>query len=109
MIDPSKIKNPELQCFSLKYLSEMEVVLDKTLNELIGDRANKELAEEIQDGIMKNKMLMEKRKGSTTPEQYRTVVLNNIEQDTKLHEIYKKLNLPELQQFILGRIKIMKL
>lgn len=56
-VDPNKIKNPELQCFSLKYLSEMEVILDKTLNELVGDKANKNLAEEIQDSIMKNKMV----------------------------------------------------
>lgn len=56
-VDPNKIKNPELQCFSLKYLSEMEAILDKTLNELVGDKANKNLAEEIQDSIMKNKMV----------------------------------------------------
>lgn len=43
-----------------------------------------------------------------TPEQYRTLVNNNIEQDQKLFEIYKKLNLVELQQFVLGRIRLMK-
>lgn len=53
--------------------------------------------------------MMEKKKAGMTPEQYRTLVLNNIEQDTKLHEIYRKLNIAELQQFILGRIKTMKL
>lgn len=51
---------------------------------------------------------MEKKKAGMTPEQYRQLVTNNIEQDQKLFEIYKKLNLVELQQFILGRIRLMK-
>lgn len=52
--------------------------------------------------------LMEKKKASMTPEQYRQMIVNNIEQDQKLFEIYKKRGLVELQQFILGRIRLMK-
>lgn len=36
---------------------------------------------------------MEKKKAGMSAEQYRTLVLNNIEQDTKLHEVYRKLNI----------------
>ena len=51
---------------------------------------------------------MVKKKAGMNAEQYRQMVNNNIEQDQKLLEIYKKLNLAELQQFILGRIRLMK-
>jgi hypothetical protein len=37
------------------------------------------------------------------------LVVNDIEKDQKLFEIYKKLNIQQMQQFILGRIRVMKL
>jgi nucleoid DNA-binding protein len=65
---------------------------------------------------MKNKMvlssliqLIEKKKATMTPDQYKQMVANFIEQDTKLIAAYKKINLVPFQQFLLGRIRVCKL
>ena len=44
-LDPSKIQNPETQCFSVKYLTDFEVVLDKAMNDFSSDKAARNQAE----------------------------------------------------------------
>jgi hypothetical protein len=56
-IDPAKIKSPETQCFSVKYLTDFEGVLDKIMGDTTVDKANRNQAEDLQDLIMKNKMV----------------------------------------------------
>lgn len=53
----ARFKSPETQCFSVKYLTDFEGVLDKIMGDTTVDKANRNQAEDLQDLIMKNKMV----------------------------------------------------
>ena len=86
----------------------MDPVLDKALNELYEYKPNRKLIEDIQDELLKKKMILENgvRTGKINQEAYIKLLEKNHQNDQALFKVYSQLGVSEFAQFIQARICI---
>lgn len=105
---PDQILRPEIYSDCLTYLTRMDEVLDKALNQSYAAKFNKQLIEEMQDEIMKKKGVLEntRKAGKLPNELYANLLRGNIQRDQALLQVFGMQGFQQLSMFINARIQI---
>ena len=87
----------------------MDPILDKATNELYSYKPNRRIIEDIQDEIMKKRMMLESysRSGKLTPEEYTANLEKSLKMDQVLMKAYGAAGLKEFAEFVNARIDIL--